>query len=99
LGIKIPATTKEQCVKVPNGILGIFGLTKDKCYTIEIPEQVISNVLAGGGNQTRYILESELIKNNNLRIIAKSLPIAKTIEDVQNNYLSLNQNELAINFI
>src|SRR3990172_2211159 len=47
--IRIGATTTEQCVQVPRGVLGIFGLTKDKCFTIEVPEQIISQALGGGG--------------------------------------------------
>jgi hypothetical protein len=96
--IKIGATTKEQCVQVPNGILGVFGLTKDKCFTIQVPEQIISNALAGGGKQTTYILESELIKGKTLEIDVESLSVPKTMEDVQNNYLLFDQNELGVEF-
>ncbi|MCX6749727.1 MAG: hypothetical protein NTW17_03220 [Candidatus Pacearchaeota archaeon] len=97
--ITIGATTKEQCVQVPRGILGVFGLTKDKCFTIQVPEQVISNALAGGGKQTKYILESELIKGNTLEINVKSLPVPETIEQLQNNYLLFDENELGVEFV
>lgn len=96
--ITIGATTKEQCVQVPREILGIFGLTKEKCFEIQVPETVISNALAGGGNQSFYILESELIKGNTLEINAESLPIPNTIEQVQDNYQLFEENELGIGF-
>jgi len=97
--ITIGATTKEQCVQVPRGILGVFGLTKDKCFTIKVPEQVISNALAGGGKQTKYILESELNKGNTLEINVESLPVPETIEQLQNNYLLFDENELGVEFV
>ena len=96
--ITIGATTKEQCVEVPREILGIFGLTKEKCFEIQVPEQVISNALSGGGNQSFYILESELIKGSTLEINARSLPLPKTIEQVQDNYQLFEENELGVEF-
>ena len=96
--ITIGATTKEQCVEVPREILGIFGLTKEKCFEIQVPEQVISNALAGGGKQVFYVLESELVKGNTLEINARSLTLPKTIEQVQDNYQLFEENELEAKF-
>ena len=96
--ITIGATTKEQCVEVPREILGIFGLTKEKCFEIQVPEQAISNALAGGGKQSFYVLESELIKGNTLEINARSLPLPKTIEQVQDNYQLFEENQLEAEF-
>lgn len=96
--ITIGATTKEQCIEVPRGILGVFGLTEERCFDIQVPGQVISNALAGGGKQTLYVLESELIKGNALEINARSLPIPKTIEQVQDNYQLFEQNPLEAEF-
>ena len=97
--LKIAETTKEQCVDVPqSGIGGIFGLTKEKCFDITIPEQIISNVLAGGGRENYYMLESELYNSNIIEINANSLPLPKTIEQLQDNYLLFEDNGLDINF-
>ena len=60
--IVLGATTQQQCVEVPqSGIGGFFGFTKERCFTIDFPEKVISNSLSGGGKQNYFILESELI--------------------------------------
>ena len=96
--INIGATTKEQCIEVPRGILGVFGLTEEKCFDIQIPGQVISNALAGGGKQVFYVLESELVSGKTLQIDAKSLPVPKTIEQVQDNYQLFEQNPLKTEF-
>ena len=96
--ITIGATTKEQCVEVPREILGIFGLTKEKCFEIQVPEQVISNALSGGGKQSFYVLETELANGKSLEINSKSLPAPKTIEQVQDNYQLFEQNEMEVEF-
>lgn len=97
--INIGATTSQQCVKVPRaGVLGAFGLEEEKCFDIAVPAQVVSNALAGGGNQSQYILESELSSANILEINAKSLPMPDTIEKLQDNYALFEQNNLDINF-
>ncbi len=59
--LSLESMTKEQCIEVPQtGLGGFFGLTKQKCFEVEIPAQIISNVLAGGGKASYYALESEL---------------------------------------
>ena len=73
-------------------------MTEERCFDIQVPEQVISNALAGGGKQSLYVLESELIKGNALEINARSLPIPKTIEQVQDNYQLFEQNPLEAEF-
>ena len=82
--LEISKTTQEQCVDIP---LGIFDLTKKKCFDIEFPSQLVSKALAGGGTQEYYILESELNSANSMEINVESLPVPDTIEKIQDNYL------------
>ncbi|MEK6817172.1 MAG: hypothetical protein AABX80_00045, partial [Nanoarchaeota archaeon] len=82
--LEISKTTQEQCVDIP---LGIFGLTKKKCFDIEFPSQLVSKALAGGGTQEYYLLESELSSANSVDINVESLPVPDTIEQIQDNYL------------
>jgi len=98
--INIGETITEQCIDVPrSGILGVFGLTKERCFDLEVPEQLISQALVGGGKQNYYILESELISSNSIEINAQSLPIPETVEQVQDNYLLFETKGLDINLI
>lgn len=97
--IHLGATTKEQCVQVPNGVLGIFGLTKDKCFEIQVPEQTISRALAGGGNQEKYILETDLARGKTLQIDSASLPTPTSVDQVSNNYLVFEQSGLEVEMI
>jgi hypothetical protein len=84
--ITIPATQKEVCNEVPKeGILGMFGATEEKCTNIDIPGQTLSNALAGGGKNSEYIVESQL-RNGTLEISVDSIPVPKSIEDLQSSY-------------
>jgi len=97
--IKLEETTQEQCMEVSqSGLGGLFGLTKEKCFDIKIPSQVISNALSGGGKENYYILESELETLNTIEINADSLPLPKSIEQLQNNYLLFEDKNLEVYF-
>ncbi|MBU0894089.1 MAG: hypothetical protein KKF48_04325 [Nanoarchaeota archaeon] len=97
--LKIPSTTQEQCVEVPrSGLGGLFGLTQQNCFDIEIPSQDVSNALAGGGKQNYYLLESELRNSNIVEINADSLTTPKTLEELQNNYFLFDGKGLDIVF-
>ena len=82
--LEIGESTREQCIDIP---LGIFELTKKKCFEIGFPAQLVSKALAGGGTQEYYLLESELSSANSIEINVKSLPVPDTIEKIQDNYL------------
>jgi len=96
--LTLGATTTQQCVEVPRGVLGVLGLTRERCFDIQVPEQIISNVLAGGGTQNYYVLESELNKQNSMEIDTESLSIPKTIGELQNNYLLFDTHGLEVTF-
>jgi len=85
--LKLESSVKEQCLKVPrSGFGGLLGLTEEKCFDMEIPSQLISSVLAGGGKENYYILESELKNSNVIEINAQSLPLPKSLDELQDNY-------------
>ncbi len=97
--IKLAETTKQQCIEVPQeGIMGIFGLTKEKCFDITTPSQIVSNALYGGGTEKYYILESELINTEKIEINADALAPPTTIEQLQQNYILFDEKGLDIYF-
>ncbi len=97
--INLQGSTTQKCVDVPkSGILGMFGSTEEKCFDLVIPDQVISFAVSGGGIQEYYITESELSENKKLIIDATSFGIPTKVEDVQNNYNSIELNGLNIWF-
>lgn len=97
--LRLESSTKEQCIDVPQtGIKGVFGMTKEKCFNIEIPSQIISNALSGGGKERYYILEDELESSGKIEINAESLPLPRTIEQLQENYMLFESKGLDIYF-
>jgi hypothetical protein len=97
--INLQESSYRQCVDVPSGIMGVlFGSTKEKCFDVMIPSQIISNALSGGGKENYYILESELKSSNTIEIKAESLPLPTNLDELQNNYLLFEDKELEIIF-
>ena len=97
--ITLKGSTSQKCVNVPkSGIQGIFGFTEEKCFDLEIPDQVVSFAVSGGGKQNYYIGESELQSSSKLIINADSFGIPKTVEDLQTNYNNVETGGLDIIF-
>ncbi len=95
--LKIKGTTTTQCFQVPrSGLGGLVGLTEEKCVDLEIPDQIVSNVLSGGGTQEHYLVESELEGGSILEINADSLPVPKSLEELQTNYVLFEDKGLDI---
>ncbi|MBU2503893.1 MAG: hypothetical protein KJ879_02470 [Nanoarchaeota archaeon] len=97
--ITLDETITQQCVEVPrSGVLGIVGLTQERCFDIEIPEQIISQVLTGGGTQNYYVLDSELTSSGSIKINSESFPVPKTMEQLNMNNLLFEESGLDITF-
>jgi len=80
-----PATSQQKCIDVPKpGLLGIFGGTQEQCFDIGMPQQQLTNVLAGGGKTTDYFTEDRLEKG--LKISGESLPSPTSLEQLEKNY-------------
>ncbi len=95
--INLEGSSTEKCVDVPKtGLLGMFGMTEEKCFTIEIPDQVVSFAVSGGGKQQYYATESELEDSKKLIIDANSFGVPTKVEDLQNNYNNVEVNGLDI---
>jgi hypothetical protein len=84
--IAIPASTSRQCVTVTStGIAGFFGQTKEQCYDITLPETKIDSALIGGGRGEVYLLP-EMLQKERLQFSVQSLPIPKSLDELQTNY-------------
>jgi len=96
--LKLGATTQEQCVTVPrSSIFGLIGLTKEECFDVQVPAQVISKALAGGGKQNYTFSESQLKNANVIDIYAESLPTIESLEQIQTNSILFETKPLTIN--
>ncbi len=97
--LELGGETYEQCVDVPrSGIAGWFGFTKEECFDVTIPSQLISSALAGGGKDTYYITEQELSNSNRIIISAETLPRPTSLEELQENYVLFESKNLGVFF-
>jgi len=97
--ITLKGSSTQKCVEVPkSGVLGVFGLTEKKCFTLEIPDQVVSFAVSGGGTQEHYISESELQDSSKLIINAGDFGKPTEVGDLQINYNNIEINGLDILF-
>jgi hypothetical protein len=85
--IKLGATTSQQCVNVASGgVAGVLGSTQQQCFTVNVPEQIVSSALSGGGNGESYFTENQLSASRTLTINAPSLPAPTSLTQLQTNY-------------
>lgn len=96
--IQLQGSVREECVDVPkSGFLSIFGATEEKCFTMEIPEQVVSFAVSGGGTQDYYVTESEL-ESGTLTIDVPDFGKPSKVEDLQENYQKIQTENLGVYF-
>lgn len=97
--INLKGSSSQKCVDIPkSGIGGIFGFTEEKCFDLEIPDQVVSFAVSGGGTQQYYIGESELQDSSKIIINAPNFGIPSKVEDLQLNYNNIEIRGLDIIF-
>jgi len=85
--LTLGASTKEQCIEtIAPGIRGLLGIKTKECFEIAVPEQIISEVLAGGGKLDYTISENQLKSSEVIEINAQGLATPTNMEELQQNY-------------
>jgi hypothetical protein len=96
--LSLGATKQEQCVTVPrSSIFGMIGLTKEECFEVEVPAQVLSKALAGGGKQNYTFSENELKNSKVIDIYATSFPSPNSLEQMQMNDILFEGTPVVVN--
>lgn len=98
--LKLESTTTEECYTVPrSGLLGLAGLTREECSTVDVAEQVITDVLIGGGNADYYFSKDELKNSNTIELSLDRIIVPETLEELQQNYLLFDVSEIEVNVL
>jgi len=98
--IDLGKISSEKCVEIPkSGLFGVLGFTEKKCFEIEVPEDMKSAVLVGGGKSSYYIAESELQNSKKIVISPEFFDVPKKIEDLQYNYYNVEKSIINIRFV
>jgi len=96
--LTIPASTVSNCVDVAKpGILGFLGGTSEQCFETTIPAQSLGSALSAGGESQEFILESDL-RGERLKISVSSFPLVNSLEQLQNNYQLIENQNLMLEF-
>ena len=95
--IELAKQSTEKCINVPRqDILGLFGVEREECYTIEIPTQTVSQLVVGGGNMMFAASDDELSSSSELNIYFDKLNAPKNLNELQDAYNIISGTELQI---
>lgn len=96
--VSIPGTNQKKCINSPKpGLLGFFGATTENCFDLNLPEQIVSNIVSGGGKSQIYLAESDLAKGKaSIKIPQVALP--SNVEELQKVYSQIENNGVEIEF-
>jgi hypothetical protein len=95
--LTLNAVSERKCIKVPqSGLGGMFGLTDEKCFDMNIPGQTVDYALVGGGSAQEYLTENQLSKANKLNINVPLFKTPSSIQEVQNNYLAVENSTVIV---
>ncbi|MSS74832.1 hypothetical protein EXS73_01285 [Candidatus Pacearchaeota archaeon] len=84
--IQLEASTTQQCVDVPiGGIGGLFGGTKEQCFSVTIPASTVEYALLGGGESTVYLFPADL-EDGQVRIDIPALQKPTSLTQLQTFY-------------
>ena len=96
--IVIPGMKQEHCSTVPkSGLLGIFGMTEEKCIDVDIPPQELTSVISAGGKSEDYFIENQLVKNKVI-VSVQSIPVPASLEQLQDSYNLLEIKQVYVDF-
>ncbi len=97
--LKFPATSKSECVDVPEGgLAGLFGGETEKCYEINLPEINVDFAVVGGGKTQEYMTSEQLENANELNINVPLFGLPQDLEGLQANYMNVEDEVVYLEF-
>ncbi|MEM2089588.1 MAG: hypothetical protein QXL88_00630 [Candidatus Pacearchaeota archaeon] len=94
--LRLEAQKGEKCVTIPSGGYGLPFVPRKECFELEIPEQVTTEVVFGGGSKSVRFTAQELGRAKKLKIEGEKFNVPITIEDLAKTYEMLETAELRI---
>jgi hypothetical protein len=93
--LKFPEINRRECVDVPeSGVSGLFGLTTEKCYDINIPEMNVDYAVIGGGITSEYFTFDMLKNSQELNINVPIFSKPSSLEELQKNQLAVESEQI-----
>ncbi len=97
--LKFPATSRRECVDVPeSGLAGMFGGETEKCYDINMPEMDIDFAVVGGGKTREYITSEDLENAYELNLNVLLFGLPASIEELSVNHDRVEDEVVYVSF-
>jgi len=97
--ITFEAQTKRQCVKAPAaGLLGLLGIQTENCFDMNVPSQLVTQVVTGGGTASIDVTEDDLKAAKSLTINIPTVEQPKDMFALQQAYTVIDTNTLSLSF-
>jgi hypothetical protein len=97
--LTFPAVDDRKCVDIPKeGVAGMFGATEEKCIDINLPATEVEFALVGGGKASEYITEGQLSESNELNINVPLFGTPSSLEELQENYVVVEDEIIYLDF-
>jgi len=97
--LKFPATSRSECVDVPeSGLAGMFGGMTEKCYDINMPEMDIDFAVVGGGKTVEYITSEDLENARELNLNVPLFGLPASIEELSVNHDRVEEEVVYVSF-
>lgn len=84
--------TSQQCLDLP----GSLGVKEKNCFDVNVPAQIVSNLLIGGGSSEYSFSENNLENSRNLELNVIWSRVPTTINELQDNYLLLEGKKIEV---
>jgi len=97
--LKFPATSRQECVDVPEtGLAGFLGIETEKCYEINMPAMDIDFAVVGGGKQFEYITSEDLENAIELNLDVPLFGLPTSIDELSANHERVDDEVVFLSF-
>ena len=97
--LTFPATKQTMCVDVPaEGLAGLLGQEKEKCYDLDIPSMDVDMAAIGGGKGYEYIAESVLKNSRIIKLDISLFGKPSSMDELQANYAEIENSMVFLEF-
>ncbi len=90
--IPIQGKEIETCNKVPQGVLGIFGLEEEKCTTVNVPPTKLKTLVKGGANFEFTVNREDLASATKLVVYTVASKTPSSYDELSDIYSSIGNN-------
>ena len=98
--LSFAGSNEKMCVDVPvSGVGGLLGVEEEKCYDVNVPGFEVDMAVVGGGKASEYIAESMLSDFTKLNLNVPLFDVPSSLDDLQSNYVLVEDSTVFVEFV